>query len=171
MKFSGLFLVVVMLMSTLTFESCSKYEEGPNMSLRSKKARLANTWKIDKTFKNGVEETWTEQEQDYFSNSTWTFDKDNTLVIHYEWSEVSYSTVIDVTWTWAFSDDDMEILFTSGKEKSTVTYLGQTITNESDLSEDENWKLGIIKLMNKELKLKDLDAESDDVYSTAFIPV
>ncbi len=33
---------------SLVFASCSKYEEGPAISLRSKKERVVNTWNADK---------------------------------------------------------------------------------------------------------------------------
>lgn len=39
------------------FSSCGKYEDGPNFSLRSKKARLVNTWVIDKVLQDGVDGT------------------------------------------------------------------------------------------------------------------
>ena len=35
--------------------SCSKYEEGPGISFRSKKKRLANSWRIESVTVNGVE--------------------------------------------------------------------------------------------------------------------
>jgi hypothetical protein len=41
----------------LFFSSCKKYEEGPSFTLLSKKSRLANTWRIDSYFENGVDKT------------------------------------------------------------------------------------------------------------------
>ena len=37
--------------------SCGKYEEGPKISLASKKGRLAGTWKLDKYLADGVDKT------------------------------------------------------------------------------------------------------------------
>ena len=48
--------------------SCGKYEEGPGISLRSKKARLANTWTITKTVtKDGDEDVWDADEKEAFT--------------------------------------------------------------------------------------------------------
>ncbi len=41
------------------FASCSKYEEGPNISFRSKEARLTNNWGIESVTINGVEQAET----------------------------------------------------------------------------------------------------------------
>lgn len=41
-------IISLFILSVAVFNSCSKYEDGPGISLRSKKARMANTWKIDK---------------------------------------------------------------------------------------------------------------------------
>lgn len=50
-------LMVVCGLMTITINSCKKYEDGPALSLRSKIARVANTWKVDKYIKNEVDET------------------------------------------------------------------------------------------------------------------
>jgi len=39
---------------TLILPSCKKYEEGPALSLRSKKERISNTWVIESAFRNNV---------------------------------------------------------------------------------------------------------------------
>ena len=52
--------------------ACKKYDEGPALSLRSKKSRIANKWKVDKLFKNGVDST-----KYYAAEGTWAeTDKD-----------------------------------------------------------------------------------------------
>lgn len=43
--------------AALSVVSCGKYEDGPNFSLRSKEARLVNTWVIEKTMQDGVDNT------------------------------------------------------------------------------------------------------------------
>ena len=45
---------MLMVIAVLLLAGC-KYEDGPAISLRSKKARAANTWQIDKAFENGVD--------------------------------------------------------------------------------------------------------------------
>jgi hypothetical protein len=39
---------------TFILPSCKKYEEGPALSLRSKKERISNTWVIESAFRNNV---------------------------------------------------------------------------------------------------------------------
>lgn len=39
----------------LAMTSCSKYEQGPGMSFRSKTKRLSNSWRIESITENGVE--------------------------------------------------------------------------------------------------------------------
>ena len=40
---------------TVAMFSCSKYEQGPGLSFRSKTKRLANSWRIESASVNGVE--------------------------------------------------------------------------------------------------------------------
>lgn len=51
------YLTILGLIGLITLNSCKKYEEGPRLSFRSKKERVSNTWKVDKYFENGVDET------------------------------------------------------------------------------------------------------------------
>lgn len=39
----------------VSVSSCRKYEEGPNVSLRTKKARITNNWKYESAQVNGNE--------------------------------------------------------------------------------------------------------------------
>ena len=49
--------IVIMLLATAFVASCSKYEDGPKISLRTKKARLSNTWKLELYTINGQDKT------------------------------------------------------------------------------------------------------------------
>ena len=48
------YLAFVLMIGAITITSCRKYEEGPNISLRSKEARIANNWRIESAQLNGV---------------------------------------------------------------------------------------------------------------------
>jgi hypothetical protein len=52
MKTKKFVVVNLFIAFALSFASCGKYEEGPGLSLRTKTARLAGTWKADKVFIN-----------------------------------------------------------------------------------------------------------------------
>jgi hypothetical protein len=59
MKKFSFILFAVASMALATFSSCGKYEDGPGFSLSSKKARVANTWVIEKCIVNGQDVTTT----------------------------------------------------------------------------------------------------------------
>ena len=47
------YLVLLSLLTTLTFTSCNKYSEGPNFSLLTRKARITNDWVLESYTKDG----------------------------------------------------------------------------------------------------------------------
>ncbi len=60
----------------LGLTSSCKYEEGPFISLRSKKERVANTWKIEKQIDEDGNTTQPN------NNTKWTFTKDGKVKIN-----------------------------------------------------------------------------------------
>ena len=93
MKRSILILTIITLgLSAFIFTGCRKYPDGPALSLKSKSARLTNTWKVESYLKNGNDmtpnfagytETFTEH-GDYFytlesasGSGKWNFQNDN----------------------------------------------------------------------------------------------
>jgi hypothetical protein len=99
-RLSTLFLLAVMLTAGLS--SCSKYEDGPSLSLRSKKARLCHEWKIVK-----VTEVVTVDEIDvtaHWADLTYDYKKDGAF----------YRTRNNVTstGTWKFDDDKENLILT-----------------------------------------------------------
>lgn len=50
-------LLLIVLSFVVVLSSCKKYEEGPMLSLRSKSARVANTWKVEHATYNGADIT------------------------------------------------------------------------------------------------------------------
>ncbi len=109
--------------------SCGKYEEGPGFSLMSKKARVTNTWKLTKVEWNGEDNTPSESSY----SLTMTLKDDETLSATYTVFNIPYN----VTGTWAFSSDKANLILTDNSGTS---------TNE------------IIRLTNKEMKLRQIDA-------------
>jgi hypothetical protein len=52
-----LFYITLILAATaLVFNSCSKYDEGPAISLLSKTARITGEWELDKVYYDGEEQ-------------------------------------------------------------------------------------------------------------------
>lgn len=68
--------LIIMVLFSMVFVSCGKYEEGPAISLKSKKARVANTWIVEyaKDIPDDVEIT-----SDY-NGDRFTFEKDGNYL-------------------------------------------------------------------------------------------
>lgn len=95
----------LILTMVLFVAACGKYEEGPSLSLRSKKARLANEWKIAYAydFKDQVETT-----ADY-SGEIWEFTKDGRFLER-------ESDSVDKSGSWDFISDKEEIAISIGTD-------------------------------------------------------
>lgn len=90
-------LIIAFLGITLMFSSCGKYEEGPSISLRSKKARVAGDWVFEKQIVNGVEVPLTG-----VSDLVITYEKDG---------KGKYTSGgVTVEFEWKFSDDNEKML-------------------------------------------------------------
>jgi hypothetical protein len=50
-------IVAIFLLLIFTIQSCKKYEDGPRLSLLTRKQRLRNTWVVDKYIENGIDRT------------------------------------------------------------------------------------------------------------------
>jgi hypothetical protein len=101
LKLSNFIGVIIMI---VTIYGCKKYEDGPGLSFHSKKARVANTWKIDKYYVNGVDQT-----ASYYStrqNYRQIFD------LNGEYAETY--TNFGTTGIWNFIDNKNEINLTVG---------------------------------------------------------
>ena len=122
--------------TALILISCGKYEEGPMLSLRTKKARLANTWEVDKAEYNGESEFANgESVASAWDDVEYEISKDGTFSI----SSPNFETA---TGDWEFSDDKEEVEF------------------DPDNAEEFEWE--IIRLTNNELFIEQ-EYESGDV--------
>ena len=119
---------IIITLICISFTTCKKYEEGPSLSLRSKEARVVNTWKVEKYYKNGEDKT-----ADFFAdkiNYIETFTEDGKWSLSY--TDASDNELETDSGTWEFDKD-------SNKEKIDRNAGGST------------WEeLTILKLKNKE---------------------
>jgi hypothetical protein len=121
-------ILFIALIAAMVLPACKKYEEGPVISLRSKKARVVNVWKVDAVYSSGVNitndylQTHVDQKTEFRDNGEFieTY-KDNLGVVR------------TINGTWAFD---------SGKEKLNITVIGITLSYD------------IIRLKEKEMWLK-----------------
>jgi hypothetical protein len=85
------------------FGACKKYDEGPYVSLRSKKERVTNEWKVDEaTAKDGSDRT-----SDY-DGQVWKFTDDHEFVLEADSSQNS------ITGKWHFQNDREELYISGG---------------------------------------------------------
>ncbi|HNW20342.1 MAG TPA: lipocalin family protein [Bacteroidales bacterium] len=140
-------ILLTVLASVLMLTSCSPYEEGPAISLRSRTERLCNEWRLTRLYINGTEQTLSSFDQ----QTTLEF-KDNGTV-NYSYAVMdSTAIVITGSGTWEFNDDQTEVF-------TTITYtLGGT--------EKDTFK--ILRLKEEELWLE--NNQDGDVVETHYEP-
>lgn len=110
--------VLLMVAAILVLASCSKYEEGPALSLRSKTSRLCGSWKLSELYVNGAlqENTantrWEIQkdgncsristdpytQSDYTTSGTWALNEDKTQ-LDFQWYIIPLDTTMSESWT------------------------------------------------------------------------
>lgn len=108
----------VLLITSLAFAlpSCKKYDDGPWLSLRSKKARIANVWKIESATRDGADVTSDYDQYDLDLKK----DGGATLTAHYVFANTSYA--ISTSGTWELINDKEDIRFDYDDNNSDETY-------------------------------------------------
>jgi hypothetical protein len=132
----------------LLFPACKKYEEGPSLSLQSKKTRLANTWKYEKILVNKIEKPLDPDDQKF----RLTFEKEGLAVK--EVANASGPASFAGNWFWQNDKEKLKTIFD-------YTYFGNPV---HEVAEYE-----ILRLKNKELWLEEIQAGGDTL-QYYFIP-
>ena len=125
--------ILVIFTLTLTTTSCGKYEDGPSISLRSKKARLTGEWSIESVTFNGTDNT-----------SAYTTLLGSNYILEIE-GDGTYKTKGNSPsdGTWKFGEDKDDVYFKGSASGSTE------VANR------------ILRLANKELWLKSTASNGD----------
>lgn len=89
------------MVAVLVLSSCNKYEDGPKLSLRSKKARLANDWTMEKYLVNDVDST--SYYSAGFNNAVLTIEKDE------KYSFTNAAGTVSGTWELGEDKDDIRM--------------------------------------------------------------
>ncbi len=100
-------LLLLACMALPALQGCKKYPDGPALSLRTRTARVANTWKVDNYKINGNDYT------SLVSGYTETFSKEGAY--SYSWGNTAG------TGTWAFQNEDQEIRLTGVSNQDSYT--------------------------------------------------
>ncbi len=88
----------------ITFSACRKYEEGPGISLLSRKRRVENSWFVEKCLVNGADSTAVYAQ--YYAGEFYDLDGNyRTLYARHIWGV----TPAEVYGTWEFQNRDREI--------------------------------------------------------------
>ncbi|MEO6239808.1 MAG: hypothetical protein ABIQ40_00665 [Bacteroidia bacterium] len=95
---------------------CKKYEEGPRLSLHSKKARIANSWKYEQVTHNGTDITAS------YANCFWELKKDGNYI-----NTQGTSTYAG---TWQFASDKEDIILTPASSGYSSTWHIIRLTND-----------------------------------------
>jgi len=128
-KLSLLFAVAAM----FVFAGCGKYEDGPGFSLRSKEARVAGIWTIEKYYENGVDIT-----SDFLADGTTVtveFKKDGVYSTTVSYTFLGQTYTETETGTWALTNDNANLTMTDSQgDASSVRIL--RLTNSEMWFED-----------------------------------
>ena len=138
MKKTIFFSVLSLIVATTFLSSCSKYDEGSNFTLLTKKSRMVNNWHLTSITQDGVSLNMS----GILLDLNLMKDGSATTTLSYT---VLGQTFTDVTnGTWEFNDD---------KSKLVLTETGATITDEYT----------ILKLTKDEMKTEQVDPSTGSV--------
>lgn len=118
---------------------CKKYPEGPGVSFRSKKERIANTWKLSKYYENSVD--LTSNFNTVYTKFSFVTTKNGNYTITREIYSVVNTTE---TGTWSLSSN-----------KTTLNLFPATIS-AGTVPSTSSWQ--ILKLYEKEMWLRNIDS-------------
>ena len=104
MRFTLFFIAGLMLFG---IQSCSKYDDNDNISIKTRTERVANVWEVENYKLNDVDLN------SLFSGYTETFTKE--LAYSYQWG------IIGGTGTWEFQNNDEEIRITGIDNQTSTT--------------------------------------------------
>ncbi len=119
--------LVIALAATLLSTGCKKYEDGPAFSLRSKKERIANTWRVEQAL-NGSQDVTSDFDQYELQMLT---SGNATLSALYVLGEASFELQTNGTWSLENSKEDLVLDFENNDADETYEILR--------LKEDELW--------------------------------
>jgi hypothetical protein len=118
------------------FTACRKYEEGPNVSLRTKKARITNNWRYESAQVNGVEVS----QDPYYAKQKHYFYRDGKYI----------QTIIDPVTLEARNLQGSWLLYDNDKKVAITVKIPPA---NKDSTSDYN----IIKLFEKQMWLRTTD--------------
>ena len=126
--------VALLALSFLLLISCSKYDEGPMMSLRSRSERVANIWEVNKATSNGEDVTSS------FSHYELQLSKDGDAELDAEYLIFGQTFKTSTDGTWEFINENENLSLDLEGDDWDVTYQ-------------------ILKLTEHEMKLREMGGD------------
>lgn len=120
---------ILLVLFIFSFVGCTKYEDGPAFTLLTKKARITNTWKMEKYIYDDGSSTTN------VDGGTMTLNKDMSATL-----STSETNGISISGTWSFIDN---------KKGLRISYNVLGMAGNKDYT--------ILKLKSKELWVHDAD--------------
>ncbi len=127
--------IIATVVFAVSLTACGKYEDGPEVSLRSRKSRVDGDWKVTRYMVNGDDQTGSH------NNDRYNFTKDGDVTYTYTDNGLSISS----SGTWDLVNDDEQL-------RTTTTVFGFTNT--------DNWT--ILELRNETMKLRKTEGNSTE---------
>lgn len=131
MKIENNLLMAAALVTVVNFSSCKKYEDGPTLSLRTKKSRITGEWEVVRIGTQSFPYGGYSLEME--------FDKDGDLEFKYSYGSYSYS----YNGEWEFSGDKEELEITIDNQVTKLEIL--RLTNKElwleNPNSNEEWRL------------------------------
>jgi hypothetical protein len=134
-----LLVLLIAMIAIPTFQSCKKYENGPTISLRSKKSRVANDWAISSYQEGGIDKT-TER-----INDDMTLTKSGEATYHQNNSGLIYTMV--GTWEFDESKERIKILASYTRDDGAGNNIIVSVVEDmkvTKLKEKEMWWDGTV---------------------------
>jgi hypothetical protein len=151
-------------LSIISFSSCSKYEEGPGISLRSRKSRVIGEWVTTEIKYSGIDAMSETYSDIFFCSSGSSFNFTNTATYSLDWNFEKEGNSSIVTNTaiheldFIASDAQCSPIYLNSNDPSSETFTWEFSSNDENIDitysdgSIESWR--IIELRETEMKLK-----------------
>ncbi len=131
---------IALIVFSLSFSSCKKYEEGPGLSFVSKKERVANDWAFKSAIEDGSDVT------EYYTGAKLTLDKSGNAALKILEIQNGDKVLVQYDGSWLFESKKQRITMNLTRSGSTTS---------------QRWSFVIKKLKEKEMHLEGVELDRD----------
>lgn len=117
LKLTSLLFAAALMLGT----SCNKYENGPSLSLRTKKARLVNTWELTEVIDGDTDIS------EFTKGTTMTIDKEGNFSFG---GKTPQGVAASGNGTWEFSSDKTTLILTTPNVRTPEKWVITKLKND-----------------------------------------